>query len=114
MRVSANLFSPMIERVEAKLEGWKSRYLSLAGRRTLAQSVFNTIPFYAMQTTYLPLGKCDDIERRIKKFIWGNRIHLVSWDMVMKDKDGGGLGIRRLREMNIAFLVKLGWRLITE
>lgn len=113
-RVTPSMFSHLIERTEAKLEGWRTRYLSLAGKMILAQSVLSAIPFYSMQTSYLPLGLCDDIEKRIRKFLWGNKIHLVSWETVTKDKKEGDLGIRNLRHMNLAFLAKLGWRMINE
>lgn len=106
-RVTASLFTTLLERVETKLQGWKNRYLSLAGRRILAQSVLSTIPYYNMQTTYLLAGLCDDIERRIRKFLWGSNIHLINWETVTKDKMEGGLGICRLKEMNVAFLAKM-------
>ena len=34
--------------------------------------------------------------------------------MVTHGKDQGGLGIRTMHSMNLAFLAKLGWRLISE
>ncbi|GAB2290649.1 hypothetical protein Dimus_038110 [Dionaea muscipula] len=38
----------IIERVQGKLEGWKGRLLSFAGRLTLIQSVAGAIPLYPM------------------------------------------------------------------
>lgn len=113
-RVTTSLFAPLIERIESKLQGWKKRYLLLAGRRTLVMSVLSAIPYYSMQTFNLPVGLCDEIEKRLRNFLWGDGIHLVSWDKVMKEKKEGGLGIRSLRSMNLAFLAKLGWRLTTQ
>lgn len=69
-RVTTNMFAHLIGKIEVKLEGWKTRYLSLAGIRILVQSVLSAIPFYSMQTSYLPLDLCDDIEKRIRKFLW--------------------------------------------
>jgi len=40
--------------------------------------------------------------------------HLVAWDTVIKEKTQGGLGIRSMRQLNLAFVMKLGWRLKTE
>ena len=36
----------------------------------------------------------------------------MSWDAICKPKREGGLGIRLAKEMNIALLEKLGWRLL--
>ena len=38
--------------------------------------------------------------------------HLVSWGKICKPKSEGGLGIRLAKEMNIALLAKLSWRLL--
>ncbi|XVF81675.1 hypothetical protein PTKIN_Ptkin15bG0174300 [Pterospermum kingtungense] len=40
--------------------------------------------------------------------------NLVSWDKVVQPKQHGGLGFRCLNHMNIAFMSKLGWRMMTE
>ena len=42
------------------------------------------------------------------------KIHLVSWDTVYLPKVDGGLGIRRLHQMNEAYLMKLAWGVLTK
>lgn len=39
------------------------------------------------------------------------KAHSVSWNMIFQDKKNGGLGIKKLSEMNHAFLMKVGWKL---
>ena len=39
--------------------------------------------------------------------------YLVSWDIVTRPKEGG-LEIRAMRQLNSAFLVKMGWRMMNE
>ncbi|KAJ8445993.1 hypothetical protein Cgig2_021825 [Carnegiea gigantea] len=39
---------------------------------------------------------------------------LVSWETVNREKDNGGLEVRSMRQLNSAYLMKLGWRLATE
>ena len=40
--------------------------------------------------------------------------HLVAWNVVTKENAQGGLGIRSMRHLNLAYLMKLGWRLQAE
>lgn len=70
-----------------------------------------------MQSTRIPKGICDEIEKLQRNFIWGHpeggrRMHTLSWEVLCKNKECGGLGIKRLNEMNDAFLMKVGWRII--
>lgn len=39
--------------------------------------------------------------------------HTIAWEHICKAKEAGGLGIKRLHKLNIAFLATLGWRIIT-
>ncbi|CAN1841739.1 Putative ribonuclease H protein At1g65750 [Linum perenne] len=104
--------------MDVKLAGWKAHNLSLAGRVTLASSVLNAIPAYAMQTSLLPAYICDSIDRKIRNFIWGStegarKIHNINWETVCKPKKLGGLGLRNARDLNKAFLMKIVWGLLT-
>ena len=40
--------------------------------------------------------------------------YLMAWETVMKEKENGGLGLRSIRQLNSAYFMKLGWRLVTE
>ncbi|XP_039053962.1 uncharacterized protein LOC120196158 [Hibiscus syriacus] len=57
------------------------------GRITLAKSALPTIPYYTMQSTLLPKGTCNELERTIRNFFWGQTserrgVHLVNWDIL--------------------------------
>ncbi|CAN1787165.1 Putative ribonuclease H protein At1g65750 [Linum perenne] len=100
-----------------KLDGWKCNSLSLAGRVTLAISVLNSIPSYAMQTAVLPVHVANRIDAIIRNFVWGDtpnrsKVHLLAWDRICRPKDQGGLGLRKARELNQAYLMKLGWAIL--
>lgn len=118
-RIKSSDFNDIISRIRTRLDGWKMKNLSLAGRTVLAQAVLSYIPLYGMQTTAFLAGVCLHIEKLIRSFIWGGHgdsksISLVRWEEVVKTKHNGGLGIRCMRDMNNALLAKLGWRLINE
>ena len=95
------------------------KILSLAGRQVLVRLVLNTIPFYIMQTTLIPMGICYKIEMLMRRFLQGGTSQqratsLVSWDKVTASIDCGGLGLKRLHQMNLAFMAKLGSCLLQE
>ncbi|XP_019174227.1 PREDICTED: uncharacterized protein LOC109169788 isoform X1 [Ipomoea nil] len=113
-RVTTNLFTPLMEIINSRLEGWKGKNLTLAGRVILAQSVLSATPYYMMQSMLLPKGVCDEIEKRIRNFVWGKGVYMVKWENVVLPKSKGGLGLRHIHQMNLAFLAKMGRRLINE
>ncbi|KAK8557110.1 hypothetical protein V6N13_035214 [Hibiscus sabdariffa] len=68
---SNDRFNFIADKLRMKLDGWSAKHLSLTGRFTLAHSVLLDIPSYLMQTNMLPLQLCNDIERIVRRFIWG-------------------------------------------
>lgn len=111
-------FSRVLDRVNSKLSGWKANCLSMARRITLAKSVISSIPYYSMQSTHIPRSVYADIEKLQRNFIWGHpkggrRLHTIRWDVMCRDKNCEGLGIKRLAKMNDAFIMKIGWKIKT-
>ncbi|CAN1150946.1 Putative ribonuclease H protein At1g65750 [Linum perenne] len=105
--------------MQGKLAGWKRNSLSLAGRVTLALSVLNAIPTYAMQSSALPTSITSRIDSILRNFVWGatpdhRKTHLLSWDSICRSKDQGGLGFRKARELNDAYMMKLGWMILND
>ena len=118
-RVSKANFQHVINRVDKRLAGWKTKCLSLAGRMTLIQATVTAIPAYTMQSVKLPRSVCDELDRKLQRFLWGGssmqrKPHLVAWNAITKEKSQGGLGIRCMRDLNSAYLMKLGWRFLSE
>lgn len=115
-RISKNAYAYVFDRLRKKLSSWKASSLSFAGRITLAQSSFLSIPGYIMENSYIPALVCYEVERVCHNFIWGSsdnqrKCHLVSWEKICKPKEDGGLGFRNLRVLNRAYMMKLAWHL---
>lgn len=71
-RVTKAIFQPILERIGSRLEGWRARCLTLAGRLVLAKSILSSIPYFTMQTMMIPGGVCEEIDKRIRMFLWGS------------------------------------------
>ncbi|KAL4283940.1 hypothetical protein GQ457_16G013760 [Hibiscus cannabinus] len=62
----------ILDKIRAKLSGCTARFLSLAGRVTLAVSVLAVVPTFFKQTTRLLASVCSKIYKIIRGFIWGS------------------------------------------
>ncbi|KAJ8436976.1 hypothetical protein Cgig2_012263 [Carnegiea gigantea] len=118
-KVTKETFREVVQRVDKRLSGWKTKCLSLAGRLTLIHSTLSSLPSFIMQMTWLPRSICDELDRKTRRFLWGGtamerKTHLVAWNVITLQKDNGGLGIRPMRCLNSALMLKLGWRLHAE
>lgn len=109
-------FDYLMNKVRDRLSGWKSKQLSFAGRVTLSKSVIQAIPVYSMMTIPIPKSCLNDIQKLQRDFIWGDsedhkRHHMINWNTITLPKDMGGLGVRDLKVMNSACMMKMGWAL---
>jgi hypothetical protein len=112
-------FQFIVDRVSSKMDGWHAKTLSQAGRLMLIKSVAAAIPSYAMSSFLLPSSICSQLDRSFKNFWWGfpssktRNLSLKSWNSLCIPKALGGLGLRKMKDVNLALLAKLGWKLLT-
>ena len=111
-----NEFQSVVDKVQAKLAGWKTKCLSPVGCLVLIKASITPITEYTMQCYYLPTRICDRIDKLTRDFLWGSieekrKLHLVGWDKAIAPTNLGGLGIFQTKARNSAILAKLCWRI---
>jgi hypothetical protein len=69
------MFGWILNRINIKLEGWKERLISKAGKEILLKSVVQAVPQYVMSVFKIPVSICKAIEKKIANFWWKTMIH---------------------------------------
>ena len=114
-----SFWDPIVNRIKTRLLGWNSRFLSFSGRLILLKAVLTSLPIYALSFFKAPPGIISSIESLLNKFFWGGsedsrKITWIGWNTLCSKKEHGGLGVRKLKEFNIALLGKWCWRILVD
>ncbi|KAJ9536736.1 LOW QUALITY PROTEIN: hypothetical protein OSB04_un000121 [Centaurea solstitialis] len=107
-------YGGMIARVKQRIQNWKMKFLSFGGRRQLVRSVLQSLQLYWMAIFVFPASVIHELEALLRAFLWaqGDDVHgkcRISWEVVCRPTDSGGLGFKKLAIWNRALIAKNLW-----
>jgi hypothetical protein len=91
-------FLHLIDRICARLAGYKERLLSYGGKEVLLKAVIQAIPAYAMSVFKLPKQVIKGIQDAMSCYWWGDdeeqkHMHWFAWWKMCVPKSKGGMGL---------------------
>ncbi|XP_028101439.1 uncharacterized protein LOC114300778 [Camellia sinensis] len=95
------MWKPVVDKFNMRLAGWKNEVSLLCWEVGFSE------------------GVAKEIDKIQASFLWGGpdqkrRIHLVRWTEVTKSIKQGGLGIKRIKDVNVCLLLKWWWRFASD
>ncbi|KAG2696272.1 hypothetical protein I3760_07G050900 [Carya illinoinensis] len=104
--------------IRRKLEGWQNRFLSPGTRLLLLKHVLASIPIHLLSVLHAPKAVMVVLKRLMSNFFWGSwngkqKRHWVSWSKICSPIREGGLGLRKLEEVQESLFMKLAWNVLT-
>ncbi|KAL9678800.1 hypothetical protein QQ045_016651 [Rhodiola kirilowii] len=111
------MFKDIIGRIWKKMQGWKEKSLSIAGKKVLIKAIVQAMPTYTMSCFKIPDSLIKFIVSMTSNFWWSNSkdgrgIHWCNYRKLCRDKMEGGVGFKELSTFNDALLAKQICRLM--
>ncbi|XP_026378425.1 uncharacterized protein LOC113272845 [Papaver somniferum] len=102
----------VVEKIMDKLAGWKGKLLSFQARLVIIKSIISRYVIYSMDIYKWPCTVIKQVERAIRNFLWSGdaekrKYFTVLYDDLCLSKREGGLGIKKLNDVNREILMKL-------
>jgi hypothetical protein len=112
-------FGYIKDRIWKKINSWRGRALSKAGKDVMIKYVLQSIPSYIMSVYLMPDSIIFDIEKMLNSFWWGDGsnkkgIRWLAWDKLARPKVEGGLGFRNFHAFNKSMIAKQAWKFVSE
>lgn len=109
---------PIADRIKARLSAWKGSCLSIMGRVQLVNSVINGMLIYSFHIYHWPVSLLKSVDAAIRNFVWSGSIHTrklatVAWNKTCRSLTEGGLGLKSVRDINEAAMLKLSWDVLS-
>ncbi|XP_058768582.1 uncharacterized protein LOC131642338 [Vicia villosa] len=107
----------LVRKIKKRLASWKGWFLSFGGRLTILKSVSGSLAIFMLSFYKAPKKVIKDIVKIQSNLLWGGSeekrcIHWARWDTVCLPIEKGGLGVRRIKDFNLALLCKWKWRIL--
>ncbi|KAL2248047.1 UNVERIFIED_CONTAM: hypothetical protein Sindi_2657000 [Sesamum indicum] len=110
LRLSISDCQPLISKIDARINGWEGISLSYAGRAQIIKPVLSALSLYWASAFILPKKVINEIEKRLKTFLWkgttSSGYAKVAWKDVCRPMDEGGLGFKDISTLNRALMSK--------
>ncbi|GKB28957.1 RNA-directed DNA polymerase, eukaryota, reverse transcriptase zinc-binding domain protein [Tanacetum coccineum] len=107
----------LIDSVRNRINCWRNKFLSYAGRIQLIAFVLSAMHQYWAYVYMLPIVVTNEIEKLFKSFLWnpGGSARgktKVAWKYVCRPKDQGGLVFKPMHKWNEVLIMSQLWKLI--
>ncbi|XP_024990681.1 uncharacterized protein LOC112524970 [Cynara cardunculus var. scolymus] len=114
-RLKISYYRPLLAKVKSRIFNWKTKFLLFGVHRQLIIAVLQSLQLHWLSVFLFPSGVI--IESIFRKFFWAPRDDprgrcRLSWDVVCRPLELGGLGIKRLATWNRALLAKHVWDIV--
>ncbi|XP_058112005.1 uncharacterized protein LOC131255323 [Magnolia sinica] len=118
-RIQASTFQPLVEKILARISGWKARFLNQGARIVLIKHVLLSIPIHSLAVVDIPKQTLCSLEKGFTDFFWGwsegkKNLHWVNWKTIVGPSKGGGLGIKGVRDVSSALKLKRAWTIFVD
>ena len=103
-----NVWTPLLGKIDRALERWEKGNPTIEGRKLVVQMVVGGMTQYLTQVQGMPTAIEKRLEKRIRKFIWGERtLSPVNFETVLAPIQKGGRSVLDIKTRNEA--IDLMW-----
>ncbi|XP_055808322.1 uncharacterized protein LOC129876867 [Solanum dulcamara] len=115
-KLSLMQWTPLVNKIIARITSWTAKKLSYAGRMQLVQSVLFGIQAYWSQLFIIPTKVLKLIEAYCRSFIWSStntitKRALIAWEKMCLPKSAGGMRLINIHLWNQVAIAKTYWDL---
>lgn len=109
---------PLVDRVVVRIQTWRGKLPSYAGRLQLVKAVLTSFSIYWVAAFQLPMRTIYEVNRICRNFLWSGpdclpSHSLLSWEDLLFPYDEVGLSIKDLATLNKAATMRHIWNIIS-